>query len=197
MPEFSVTPWTIAHQTPLSTGFSRQEYWSGLSFPFPGKLPDSGVKLGSPAVAGGFFYCWATRVTLLCMTVVYFKWCGKLLNTSFSRWASYPQLSKTWWFTAAVCYDPLWFCGPLESAEPFCLSSLVGSQTDSSWGWRLTAGLGHLGLLKFLSFHVASWLAYFTLLPIMEVLHSRFNIVACCSRMRALRAARWCCNFFD
>ena len=37
-----VTPWTVAHQTPLSTGFSRQESWSGLLFPSPGPLPDPG-----------------------------------------------------------------------------------------------------------------------------------------------------------
>ena len=35
-----VTPWTVAHQAPLSMGFSRQEYWNGLSFPPPGELPD-------------------------------------------------------------------------------------------------------------------------------------------------------------
>ena len=38
------TPWTVAHQVPLSVGFCRQEYWSGLSFPSLGDLPDSGIK---------------------------------------------------------------------------------------------------------------------------------------------------------
>ena len=38
------TPWTIAHQAPLSMGFSRQEYWSGLPFPSPGDLPDPGIE---------------------------------------------------------------------------------------------------------------------------------------------------------
>ena len=38
MSDSSATPWTVAHQTPLSTGFSRQEYWSGLPFPPPGAL---------------------------------------------------------------------------------------------------------------------------------------------------------------
>ena len=37
------TPWTVAHQAPLSMGFSRQEYWSGLPFPPPGDLPDPGI----------------------------------------------------------------------------------------------------------------------------------------------------------
>ena len=49
------TPWTVAHQVPLSMGFSRQEYWSGLPFPTPGDLPDPGMEptsLVSPALAG-------------------------------------------------------------------------------------------------------------------------------------------------
>ena len=44
------TPWTVAQQAPLSMRFSRQEYRSGLPFPFPGDLPDPGVKPGSPAL---------------------------------------------------------------------------------------------------------------------------------------------------
>ena len=58
-----VTPWTVAHQAPLSMGFSRQEYWSGLPGPFPGDLPDPGIEptsLVSPALAGGFFTTSAT-----------------------------------------------------------------------------------------------------------------------------------------
>ena len=47
---FFVTPWAIAHQAPLSLGFSRQEYWSGLPFPSPGDLPDSRVERWSPAL---------------------------------------------------------------------------------------------------------------------------------------------------
>ncbi|ELR61614.1 hypothetical protein M91_19068, partial [Bos mutus] len=45
-------------QAPLSMGFARQEYWSGLPFPSPGDLPDPGIKTGSlvsAALAGGFF----------------------------------------------------------------------------------------------------------------------------------------------
>ena len=45
-----MTPWTIASQAPLSMEFSRQEYWSVLSSPSPGDLPDSGIELGSPAL---------------------------------------------------------------------------------------------------------------------------------------------------
>ena len=52
------TPWTVALQAPLSMGFSRQEYWSGLLCPPPGDLPAAGMEpefLVSPALAGGFF----------------------------------------------------------------------------------------------------------------------------------------------
>ena len=47
--------WTVAHQTPLSMGFPKQEYWSELSFPSPGDLPDLGIQHASPALAGWFF----------------------------------------------------------------------------------------------------------------------------------------------
>ena len=45
-----VTPWAVAHHAPQSMEFSRQEYWSGLPFPSPGDLPNSGIKPGSPAL---------------------------------------------------------------------------------------------------------------------------------------------------
>ena len=54
----SATPWTVVHQAPLSLGFSRQEYWSGLPCPSPEDLPSPGIEstsLVSPASAGGFF----------------------------------------------------------------------------------------------------------------------------------------------
>ena len=58
--------WTLAHQTPPSMGFSRQEYWSELLCPTSGKLPDLGIKPTSPmslALAGGFFTTGATWET--------------------------------------------------------------------------------------------------------------------------------------
>ena len=44
------TPWTVAYQALPSMGFSRQEYWRGLPFPFPGDLPNPGIEHGSPAL---------------------------------------------------------------------------------------------------------------------------------------------------
>ena len=52
-----VTPWTIARQAPLSTGFPKQEYWSGLPFPSLGDLPNPRTEPTYPALAGGFFTC--------------------------------------------------------------------------------------------------------------------------------------------
>ena len=61
--QFFVTLWTVAHQAPLSMGFSRHEHWTRLPCPLPGDLPDPGIKPtspGSPALAGGFFATSAT-----------------------------------------------------------------------------------------------------------------------------------------
>ena len=55
--QLTAIPWTVARQAPRSSGFPRQEYWSGLPFPPPGHLPDPGiapVSLGSPALVDGF-----------------------------------------------------------------------------------------------------------------------------------------------
>ena len=59
-----VTPWTVAYQAPLSMGFSRQEYWSGLPFPSPGDLPNPGIEPWSPAF----------RQTLYRMSHQAFRW---------------------------------------------------------------------------------------------------------------------------
>ena len=55
-----VTAWTVACQVPLSMGFSRQEYWSGVPSPPPGDLPNPGIEPASLALAGTFF---TTRAT--------------------------------------------------------------------------------------------------------------------------------------
>ena len=73
---FFVTPWTVARQAPLSMGFSRQEYWSGLPCPPPGDLPDPGIKptsLKSPSLAGEFFInSTIMQIILVCRRVKHF-----------------------------------------------------------------------------------------------------------------------------
>ena len=71
------TPQTVAHQAPLSMGFSRQEYWSGLPCPPPGELPNPGnepVSLISPVLAGGFFTTRATWEVGVCVCMC--AWSG-------------------------------------------------------------------------------------------------------------------------
>ena len=63
------TLWTTAHRAPLSMGFPRQEYCSGLPFHSPGDLPTPGIKLTSPSLAGRFY---ATEPAhCLCLHAVY------------------------------------------------------------------------------------------------------------------------------
>ena len=57
------TPWTVACQAPLSIGFSRQEYWSGLPFPSPGESSQPRDRTEVSRIASGFFTNWATRPT--------------------------------------------------------------------------------------------------------------------------------------
>ena len=66
-----VTPWTVAHQAPLSVGFSRQEYWSMLPFPPPGDLPDPGIEPTS-ALESRFFTTESPGKPLKFWTVVHF-----------------------------------------------------------------------------------------------------------------------------
>ena len=56
-----MTPWTAAHQAPLSVRFSRQGHWSGLPFPSPGDLPNPGNQSRVSCTADRFFTDWATR----------------------------------------------------------------------------------------------------------------------------------------
>ena len=111
------TLWTVAHQAPLSKGFSRQEYCSGLPCPPPGNLPDSGIKpmsLTSPELAGRFF---TTRATLEALDVSdwYIKTHHQFSSVKFSH---------------SVMSDSL---QPHESqhASPPCPSPTPGVHSDS------------------------------------------------------------------
>ena len=72
------TPWTVAYQAPPPVGFSRQEYWSGLLFPSPGDLPNSGIEPGSPTLQAdalpseppGILLCNFPFVYYLCLVVI-------------------------------------------------------------------------------------------------------------------------------
>ena len=68
------TPRTVALQPPLSMGFPRQAYWSGLPFPSPGDLPDSVMESASPALAGRFFTAEPPGKPRVLSTSLYFSW---------------------------------------------------------------------------------------------------------------------------
>ena len=72
------TPWTVTHQAPLSTGFSRQEYWSGLPFPSTGEssLPRDWTQVSY--VAGRCFTIWATREGLKSTYAEYIMWNARM-----------------------------------------------------------------------------------------------------------------------
>ena len=71
-PTLFATPWTVARQAPLSVGFPRQAYWSGLPFPSPGDLPDPGIKPEYSALAGGFFTAepWGKPINQLYLNIM-------------------------------------------------------------------------------------------------------------------------------
>ena len=60
-----MTLWAVAVQASLSMGFSRQEYWNGLPFPFPGDLPNSGIKPTSPALGRARVYLAINQISTL------------------------------------------------------------------------------------------------------------------------------------
>ena len=76
------TPWTVAYQAPPSMRVSRQEYWSGLPFPSPGDLPNSGIEPGSPTFKAGALI-WATREANLKKKIFFFSFATALIQVSW------------------------------------------------------------------------------------------------------------------
>ena len=70
-----VTPWTVARQAPLSMGFSRQEYWSGLPCPPPGDLPNSGIKPRSPTLQADSLLSDPPGKPMILLNTVLFQTC--------------------------------------------------------------------------------------------------------------------------
>ena len=68
-----MTPWTVVHQVPLFMEFSRQEYWSGLSFPSPGDLPDPEMEPRSPSLQMDSLP--AELAGKFLIPLIYIKWC--------------------------------------------------------------------------------------------------------------------------
>ena len=96
--QLSVILWTVACQAPLSMGFSRQEYWSGLPCPPPGDLLDQGIKpasLTSLALTGRFFST--------CTTWEAFTICSQGLLSLDSQLCSFSSHGTFWCFCLLIC----------------------------------------------------------------------------------------------
>ena len=105
-----VTPRTVAHQAPLSMGFSRREPWSGLPCPSPGDLPDPGMKPlspAAPAVAGGFCTTAPPGNPRVCQSVVTHRWGRRAVRGHVCSerswctriWVQVVQLDRAWRLT--------------------------------------------------------------------------------------------------
>ena len=149
----SATPWTIARQAPLSMGFSRQKYWSGLPCPPPGDLLHPGIEPRSPAsqvnsllseprnVIGvnlfkDHFPSWATLICHLGVTKAY-RWIflKKLISYSFEVYAAAKSLQSC----PTLCY-PI-DCSPPGSPIPGILQTRtlewVAISFSNAWKWKV------------------------------------------------------------
>ena len=151
-------PWTVAHQAPLSMGFSRQEYWSGLPFPSAKDLPDLGIKpasLESPALAGRFFIT-APGKQIRQRNTLFNKETKKIyyLDTLLSKQTA-PNLrlpNKGWWlkvkmgeterkywkFSCFAFHNPLHGegCGRSGRQEKLNLVQWDWLQVGGIWEWK-------------------------------------------------------------
>ena len=84
-----VTLWPVACQAPLSTGLSRQEYWSGLPGPPPGDLPDPGIKPRSPALQADSFTAEPPGKPVR-------DYCSALKRNGIQTHATTPQIDEPW-----------------------------------------------------------------------------------------------------
>ena len=90
------TPWTVASQAPLSVGFFRQEYWSGLPFPSPGGLPNPGIEITSPAFSSGFFTTHPPGKPILCVFLELYCFLDNPVMLAIWSLVPLPFLNPVW-----------------------------------------------------------------------------------------------------
>ena len=128
----SATLWTVACQVPLSMGFSRQEYRSGLLCPLPGHLPDSGIKPASPMTpelqADSLLLCHrGSPIVYLMYSFLYTYLLSHMVTDFFGEsWMCYSLLSLIYCLNlVSVCYAIYdWSKFPV-SLQPFCYTSFM------------------------------------------------------------------------
>ena len=188
----SATSWSVTRQAPLSMGFPRQEYWSGVPCPPPGDLSDPGSEPGSPPLPGGFFTTSATWEAPLQPTHVLEE---ELLWRRVSRTylQSPPSSPPFWALQNLVLGRTHWWRGNITECvvrvpdinprfSRSCLQrTLISSSTNgrgkytSPWiAWRMKSSwrIWKFSYLK-LGNYMVSWLVFICLLKAMN--HSRFK----------------------
>ena len=83
MSDSFMTPWTVAHQAPLSMGFLRQEHWSALPIPSSGDLPNPGIEPKFSCITGGFFTAEPSAKFVQCTQSTQKVWGRKRKKKSF------------------------------------------------------------------------------------------------------------------
>ena len=143
-----VTPWTVAHQAPPSMEFSRQEYWSGLPFPSPGDLPNSGIEPGSPALqADTLWLRGETKVqtTTLFLRDLYENWGTELLLKPLIWGVKAQVRAFCWWDGLTWLLKPFLHetPGPGRAHQTACawLTGTDPRRLQQDWGcWRGAPG---------------------------------------------------------
>ena len=125
----SCNPWTVACLAPLSMGFSRQEYWSGLPFSSPGNPPNPGIELASPALTGGFFTIESpSSVVVIWFVCVWTLSCVQLFETP---WAVALQAPPSMGFCRQEYWSGLPFPPPGDLLTQGSDPRLLHGQADS------------------------------------------------------------------
>ena len=114
-----MTPWTVASQAPLTMGFSRQGYWSGLPFPSPGDLPDPGMETASSRIAGRFFTMW---------TIMEAPYCHTKNNTLTPTWFKHTTFWSGVRHTIFLLQEALTYSSIFPAVTPPCSSTM--------WRWH-------------------------------------------------------------
>ena len=171
------TPWAVALQAPLSVGFPRQEYWSGLPFPSPGDLPEPGIELVSPALSGRFSTCWAIGEAMGMGLIV----------TEWESLAVFPLRTA----------QPSVFCSHRRPIRPHASRMLAGRCQPTRSPWTRLALFSKLVMYREPTTKVAFWsytslynplelASYLTdmcsyVYPLLLLLLSRFSRVQLCA----------------
>ena len=108
-----------SHQAPLSMGFPRQEYWSGLPFPFPGDLPDPGIKPGSPALQVG---CLLSEPS----GKPWWLWVGYLISLSHTESSQQKNEGIIRGLSSQSCVSGAWWeLNELDSSQADCVENQI------------------------------------------------------------------------